>query len=169
MDKDICGIDEPVTLVLIEPEIPGNTGSIARSCVGTNTPLWIVGPTPFEITDKKVKRAGLDYWPHLRWKWIDNLDAFLEVAGERRLVLTSARMGTSYHQFNFKHGDLILLGKETLGLPKDLLQSGKYPVITLPMWGKTRSLNQANAATVFLYEAYRQIGFPSEPKNFLER
>jgi len=151
----------PITIVLVEPEIPGNTGSIARTCVGTNTPLWIVGPTPFEITDKKLKRAGLDYWPHLQWKWIPDFSNFLEMAKDRRLVLTSARLGAPYHQFHFQRGDLILLGKETLGLPKDLLHSGRHSVITLPMWGKTRSLNQANAATVFLYEAYRQIGFPT--------
>ena len=162
MDYHGVGPNSPVTLVLIEPEIPGNTGSIARTCVGTDTPLWIVEPTAFEISDKKVKRAGLDYWPHLRWQLIADIDQFKQLAGQRRLVLTSARMGTPYHQFKFHQGDLILLGKETLGLPKDLLLSGEHPVITLPMWGKTRSLNQANAATVFLYEAYRQIGFPSE-------
>ncbi|MBT3785337.1 tRNA (cytidine(34)-2'-O)-methyltransferase [bacterium] len=147
-------------MVLIEPEIPGNTGSAARTCVATNTPLWIVGPTPFQITDARLKRAGLDYWPHLNWKWVSDAEQFLKLSEGRRLVLTSARTGIPYHEFSFKSGDMILLGKETRGLPAEWLDSQKYPVITLPMWGKTRSLNQANAATVFLYEAYRQLGFP---------
>lgn len=150
-----------LTVALIEPEIPGNTGSIARTCVATNTELLVVGPMPFEITDAKVKRAGLDYWPHLNWQYLQNYAEFIDRVKGRRLVLSSARTGQSYHEFAFEPGDVLVFGKETLGLPKELLYNSGHPVITLPMWGKTRSLNLANACTVLLYEAYRQIGFPS--------
>lgn len=149
-----------LTVALIEPEIPGNTGSIARTCVATCTELLVVGPIPFEITDVRVKRAGLDYWPHLNWQYLSSWTEFLSRVEGRRLVLSSARTGQNYHEFQFLDHDVLILGKETLGLPKELLYNSHYPVITLPMWGKTRSLNQANACTVLLYEAYRQIGFP---------
>jgi tRNA (cytidine/uridine-2'-O-)-methyltransferase len=151
-------------IALIEPEIPGNTGSIARTCVATDTYLYVVGPMPFEITDSKVKRAGLDYWPHLNWKYLDNYEQFTKETSESRYVLTTAKREDSilYHEFEFQPGDIILFGKETMGLSKELVKSGEHPVISLPMWGKTRSLNLANACTTVLYEAYRQLGFPEE-------
>ena len=150
-----------LTIALIEPEIPGNTGAIARTCVATNTHLIVVGPTPFEITDSKVKRAGLDYWKWLKIDILKDFSEFEEKFSHRRWVLTTAREGQPYHEFQFKKDDIILFGKETKGLDKELVHSKKHNVITLPMWGETRSLNLANASTVFLYEAYRQIGFPS--------
>lgn len=150
---------EKIQIALIEPEIPGNTGSIARTCVATDTFLSIVGPIPFDISDKQVRRAGLDYWPHLRYEYLNGFDEFLEKYKDRRLILTSARIGECYSDFEYQEGDILLMGKETMGIDKDVLHSGDYPVVHLPMWGETRSLNLANASTVFLYEAHRQLGF----------
>jgi tRNA (cytidine/uridine-2'-O-)-methyltransferase len=161
MDSETdCEIVDHLTVALIEPEIPGNTGSIARTCVATETPLVIVGPIPFEITDARLRRAGLDYWPYLDFTFLENFKSFQCIYGQKRLVLTSARLGTPYHKFCFLPDDILVFGKETLGLPKELLADKKNPVVTLPMWGKTRSLNIANACTTLLYEAYRQIGIP---------
>ncbi|MCJ8346554.1 tRNA (cytidine(34)-2'-O)-methyltransferase [bacterium] len=150
---------EKIHIALIEPEIPGNTGSIARTCVATDTFLSIVGPIPFDISDKQVRRAGLDYWPHLRYEYLESFEDFKKKYSNRRLILTSARIGESYSEFKYQEGDILLMGKETRGLDKELLHSGEYPVVHLPMWGETRSLNLANASTVFLYEAYRQLGY----------
>ncbi|PCJ19362.1 MAG: tRNA (uridine(34)/cytosine(34)/5-carboxymethylaminomethyluridine(34)-2'-O)-methyltransferase TrmL [Candidatus Cloacimonadota bacterium] len=150
---------EKIQIALIEPEIPGNTGSIARTCVATDTFLTIVGPIPFDISDKQVRRAGLDYWPHLRHEYLNSFEEFLKKYQNRRLILTSARLGENYSDFKFQKGDILLMGKETMGIEKGFLHSGKHPVVHLPMWGETRSLNLANASTVFLYEAYRQLGF----------
>lgn len=147
-----------IDIALFEPEIPGNAGSIGRTCVATASELYIVGPTPFEITDTRIKRAGLDYWPHLKWEFFENRELFFQAKEGRRLVLTSARIGERYDQFSYQDGDILVMGKETLGLA-DFLKSG-WPVVHLPMWGPTRSINQANAATTLLYEAYRQVGFP---------
>ncbi len=147
-----------MSLALIEPEIPGNVGSIGRTCVALDSQLQIVAPIPFEITDARVKRAGLDYWPHLDWIFFQNQTEFFAKNQGRRIVLTSARMGIPYHEFQFLPQDVIVMGKETMGLGE--LLKKEFPVVHLPMWGKTRSINVANAATVFLYEAWRQIGFP---------
>ncbi len=149
-----------ITVALVEPEIPGNTGSIARTCVATNTPLVVVGPTPFEITDARARRAGLDYWPHLNFSFLKNFTAFMSEYGDKRLVLTSARDGVPYHEFDFSPRDILVFGKETQGLSRELLLKEEHPLVTLPMWGQTRSLNLANACTTLVYEAYRQIGFP---------
>lgn len=152
--------NQDLTVALFQPEIPGNVGSIARSCVATDTPLVIVGPIPFEITHSRLKRAGLDYWPHLRWTYLNNQDDFFSLFGSQRLILTSARGDSYYHQFEYARGDILVFGCETRGLSPELMSRPEHPSISIPMWGKTRSLNIANSATMLMYEAHRRLGFP---------
>ena len=149
-----------LSIALFQPEIPGNVGSIARSCVATDTPLIIVGPIPFQITHSRLKRAGLDYWQHLRWCYLDAQEQFFEFFGNQRLVLTSVRGNHSYDQFEYSKGDILVFGRETRGLDQELINDPKHESIYIPMWGKTRSLNIANSATTILYEAHRTLGFP---------
>ena len=155
---------ESLIVALFQPEIPGNVGSIARSCVATNTALVIVGPIPFQITHSRLKRAGLDYWPHLRWCYLDTQDQFFEFFSQNRLVLTSVRGMSAYHEFEYQNGDILVFGRETRGLDENLMNNPNYESIYIPMWGKTRSLNIANSATTIIYEAYRRFGFPDFSK-----
>tara|TARA_B100000674_G_scaffold484366_1_gene489653 strand:+ start:3412 stop:3915 length:504 start_codon:yes stop_codon:yes gene_type:complete len=152
---------QDLTIALFQPEIPGNVGSIARSCVATDTALVIVGPIPFQITHSRLKRAGLDYWPHLRWCYLDTQKQFFEFFGKQRLVLTSVRGKSAYHEFQYKKGDILVFGRETQGLNEELMNNPKHESIHIPMWGQTRSLNIANSATTIMYEAYRRFGFPN--------
>lgn len=144
-------------IVLYEPEIPPNTGTIARLCAATTTRLNLVEPLGFSLEDRYLKRAGLDYWPHVDKVVWPSWQAFLTGRDPGRLVLTSARRGVPYHRFSFCPDDLIVLGPETRGLPAEVLD-GAENVLRLPIWGQVRSVNVANAAAVLLYEAYRQTG-----------
>ena len=152
---------QDLTIALFQPEIPGNVGSIARSCVATDTALIIVGPIPFQITHSRLKRAGLDYWPHLRWCYLDTQKQFFEFFGKQRLVLTSVRGKSAYHEFQYEKEDILVFGRETQGLNEELMNNPKHESIYIPMWGQTRSLNIANSATTIMYEAYRRFGFPN--------
>ncbi|WP_147821226.1 tRNA (cytidine(34)-2'-O)-methyltransferase [Salidesulfovibrio onnuriiensis] len=141
-------------IVLFQPEIPPNTGNIARLCAATKTPLHLIEPLGFTIDDKHLKRAGLDYWPHVSVTVHPDWDDFLTINPER-IVLTSARQGTRYCDFRFRENDCIVLGPETTGLPKDMLTRYEHKV-TLPIWGQVRSLNLSTATGILLYEALRQ-------------
>jgi tRNA (cytidine/uridine-2'-O-)-methyltransferase len=144
-------------IVLYQPEIPPNTGTIARLCAATTTHLNLIEPLGFSLEDRYLKRAGLDYWPHvLKTVW-PNWSAFLAGRHAGRLVFTSARQGEPYHHFSFQADDFIVLGPETRGLPREILADASC-VVRLPIWGQVRSINLANAAAVLLYEAYRQTG-----------
>lgn len=144
-------------IVLYEPEIPPNTGTIARLCAATTTRLNLIEPLGFSLEDRYLKRAGLDYWPHVDKKIWPSWTAFLDSRPTGRLICTSARRGLSYHRFAFRPDDLIVLGPETRGLPAEVLDQAEH-VARLPIWGRVRSVNLANAAAVLLYEAYRQTG-----------
>lgn len=144
-------------IVLYEPEIPPNTGTIARLCAATTTRLNLIEPLGFSLEDRYLKRAGLDYWPHVDKKIWPSWTAFLDSRPKGRLICTSARRGRSYHRFAFRPDDLIVLGPETRGLPAEVLDQAEH-VVRLPIWGQVRSVNLANAAAVLLYEAYRQTG-----------
>ncbi|WP_457572041.1 tRNA (cytidine(34)-2'-O)-methyltransferase [Desulfovulcanus sp.] len=145
-------------IVLFEPEIPPNTGTIARLCAATNTVLNLIEPLGFSLEDKYLKRAGLDYWPHVRLRVWENWDAFKkQLQPGQRLIMSSARKGRFYSDFSFQQEDLIVLGPETRGLPEHILEEASF-LVRIPIWGKVRSLNLANAASILLYEAYRQIG-----------
>ncbi|WP_045214925.1 tRNA (cytidine(34)-2'-O)-methyltransferase [Desulfonatronovibrio magnus] len=145
-------------IVLYQPRIPPNTGSIARLCAATETPLHLVGPLGFSIDDKHLKRAGLDYWPYVEVHEWSNWSAFIEnLVPDSRLIMTSARKGKCYTEHDYQSGDMLVLGPETWGLPENIVQQG-HVLITIPIWGKVRSLNLATAAAVVLYEGYRQTG-----------
>lgn len=147
-----------IEIILFEPEIPPNTGSIARMCAAIEAPLHLIEPFPFSLEDKYLKRAGLDYWPHVNLNVWPNWDRFVEGWNGRRLVFTSARTGVGYHNFKFQEGDGLVFGPETRGCPKELLKANAERVITIPIWGKVRSLNLATAAGIVAYEALRQTG-----------
>lgn len=143
-------------LVLFEPEIPPNTGNVARLCAATRTPLHLIEPLGFKIDDKHLKRAGLDYWPHVAVRVHRDWEAFLAEAAPGRIVLTSARQGAPLHRFPFAPDDTLVLGPETRGLPEALWS--RYEGVRIPIWGEVRSLNLSTAAGVVLYEALRQTG-----------
>jgi tRNA (cytidine/uridine-2'-O-)-methyltransferase len=145
-------------IVLIEPEIPQNTGNIGRTCVGTRSDLHLVGKMGFEITDKNLKRAGLDYWQHLHWTHYPEIqDWEKQVTDPKRVFYFSTKSQKSYFDVQFQEGDSFVFGKETKGLDEDLLRRNEGQILTIPMFGPIRSLNVATAVTVVLYEAIRQV------------
>ena len=144
-------------IVLYQPRIPPNTGSIARLCAATRTPLHLVGPLGFSLDDKHLKRAGLDYWPHVQVQVWDSWTAFTEsLSLEARLVMSSARQGICYTEHCFQKNDYLIFGPETWGLPETIIIMGQA-TIRIPIWGRVRSLNLANAVAIILYEGYRQL------------
>lgn len=150
--------DTALHIVLVEPEIPPNTGSIARLCGATDTVLDLVQPLGFAIDDKHLKRAGLDYWPFVHINQWPSLDAFLEQQDEGRLYFLTTKTNRSYTEARFRPGDKLVFGKETKGLPEDLLKLYSDRCLTIPMSNThIRSLNLAMAAGIVLYEALRQI------------
>lgn len=149
-------------IVFVEPEIPPNTGNIARTCAATNSVLHLVEPLGFSISDKAVRRAGLDYWPYVDLHVHESLEAFLNEYRDRRMFLASTKGGHYYTQQQYMDEDMFLFGRETRGLPRDLIEARREQVIRIPMSSNTRlrSLNLANSANIILFEALRQVGFP---------
>lgn len=148
----------PFHIVLIEPEIPPNTGNIARLCGATGTILHLVGTLGFSTDDRSLKRAGLDYWSEVAIHYWPDLPALLAAYPDARLVCTSKKVATPYVAFSFRSGDFIVFGKETKGLPDELIAAHRDTSIRIPMSGKVRSLNLSTAAGIVLYEALRQTG-----------
>ena len=151
-----------IHIVLVEPEIPPNTGNIARSCAATGAALHLVKPLGFSIDDKSLKRAGLDYWPYVDVTVHESLDDFMEEYEDNRMFLATTKGGSIYTDVKFQDGDMILFGKETAGLPRDFIEEHKESAIRIPMSKDTRlrSLNLSNSANIILFEALRQLGFP---------
>lgn len=149
-------------IVLVEPEIPPNTGNIARSCAATGSVLHLVKPLGFSIDDKTVRRAGLDYWPFVKLEVHESLGGFMNEYGGRRMFLATTKGGKAYTDVQFEDGDMLLFGKETAGLPRDLIKAREDMAIRIPMVGETalRSLNLSNSVNIILFEALRQMGFP---------
>ena len=146
-------------VVLVEPEIPPNTGSIARLCGATNTTLHLIHPLGFSTDDRYLKRAGLDYWQHVTIVHWPNLAAFMDTTPPERLYLLSKKSSRSYTEARYKFGDFLVLGKETAGLPEFLLNRYPERCYTVPMANSNiRSLNLAMTAGIVLYEALRQQG-----------
>ncbi len=146
-------------IVLVEPEIPQNTGNIARTCAATGTKLHIVKPMGFAIDDKKLKRAGLDYWHLLGVQYYENIDDFfLKTAGGKYYYATTKGRHI-YSDVRYKDNDYILFGKETKGLPEKLLYENEKYCIRIPMIDEARSLNLSNSAAIVVYEALRQNNF----------
>ncbi len=144
-------------VVLYEPEIPANTGNIGRLCVGTNSTLHIIQPCKFLLTDKALKRAGLDYWDLLDLSLHKDFAEILQLCPPERIWLCSTKASRSYLEPQYQPGDYLVFGPESRGLPQSLLS--KYPeqTITIPMDPQIRSLNLSNAVSIILYEAIRQI------------
>ncbi len=149
-------------IVMVEPEIPPNTGNVARSCAITGSVLHLVRPLGFSVDDRALKRAGLDYWPHVKVEIHDSLDAFLAKYGGRVMYMASTKGKRRYTDVEFHDGDMILFGRETAGLPADLLAANEERTIRIPMGpdAALRSLNLSNSVSIVLYEALRQNGFP---------
>ncbi len=146
-------------IVLVEPEIPQNTGNIARTCAATGTKLHIVKPMGFSIDDKKLKRAGLDYWHLLGVQYYEGLDDFFEKTKGGRYFYATTKGQHVYSDVEYKDNDYILFGKETKGLPEKLLYENPDYCIRIPMIDEARSLNLSNSAAIVVYEALRQVGF----------
>jgi tRNA (cytidine/uridine-2'-O-)-methyltransferase len=145
-------------IVLVEPEIPPNTGSIARLCGATDTILDLIHPLGFKIDDKHLKRAGLDYWPQVTINHWDNLETFLQQHDEQHLYFLTTKTTRSYTEARFQPGAILIFGKETKGLPEDILRLYSDRCYTIPMSNPNiRSLNLAMTSGIVLYEALRQI------------
>jgi tRNA (cytidine/uridine-2'-O-)-methyltransferase len=148
----------PLRIVLVEPEIPGNTGSVARLAAAWQCPLHLVGPLGFRVDDKAVRRAGLDYWPLVQVERHENFEAFLRAYPRARPRLFSAVAGKGVFDAGFMAGDALVFGCESVGLPDEMLAAWKDDVFALPTMGPVRSLNLANAVSVVVFEALRQLG-----------
>ncbi len=147
-------------IALIEPEIPGNTGSIGRVCVGTGTRLHLVGQLGFSLDEKYVRRAGLDYWRHVQLQLHPDFSSFLQAMAGRTLHFYSAHGPTRYDRVRYGADDVLVFGGESRGFPQEIRDQFAGQMCYLPTTGAIRSLNLANAVTAVLYEAARQNDFP---------
>ena len=145
-----------LNVVLVEPEIPQNTGNIARTCACTNTKLHLVRPFGFEISEKSVRRAGLDYWDKVDITCYDSLAEFFEKNAGGKFYYSTTKAKQSYTDVSYPDGCFILFGKETKGLPEDLIFGDYDNAVRIPMYGALRSLNLSNSVAIVLYEALRQ-------------
>ena len=150
---------QPFNIVLVEPEIPPNTGNIARLCAATGSRLHLVGKLGFSTDDRYLKRAGLDYWEHVSLQYWQDLDELKARNPEGRFFYLSTKVARNYLAVAFQPGDFLVFGKETKGLPPELLAANPESAITIPMpSGKVRSINLSSSAAIVLYEALRQAG-----------
>ena len=153
-----------LNIVLVNPEIPQNTGNIVRTCAATGARLHIILPMGFAIDDKKLKRAGLDYWHYLDLTYYDSLDDFFEKNKDGRFFYLTSKGAMAHSEVEYKDGDFLLLGKETKGLPESLLIKNPERCIRIPMISSARCLNLSNAAAVVVYEALRQTEYATLTK-----
>lgn len=148
-----------MNIVLLEPEIPSNTGNIGRTCLAAGAGLHLIRPLGFSTDDKALKRAGLDYWHHLDVRYYDSFDEFLNINGNIELYFATTKAQKTYADVSYGKDAYIMFGKESAGIPEEILINNKEACIRIPMLGDTRSLNLSNSAAVILYEALRQHGF----------
>ena len=153
-----------MNIVLIEPEIPPNTGNVARLCAATKTVLHLIDPLGFKLDDAQLKRAGMDYWQHVEWHRWANLNVFKEsLPPQSRLWFVESDGPQIYSEAKFGPGDCLVFGRETAGLPKQLLEENRATWLRIPMFNpKARSLNLSNCVALVLFEALRQQGFVGE-------
>ncbi|EGO87490.1 tRNA (uridine(34)/cytosine(34)/5-carboxymethylaminomethyluridine(34)-2'-O)-methyltransferase TrmL [Clostridium botulinum C] len=151
-----------LNIVLFEPEIPQNTGNIGRTCVLTNSKLHLIKPLGFNIDDKSVKRAGLDYWPYLKLEIHESFDDMIRKYPDANIYLSTTKEAKYHHdEVNYKEGDFIVFGRESSGLPDYIRDRYIENRIRVPMIKTTmRSLNLSNTVSIVVYEALRQLGFP---------
>ena len=147
-------------IVLLEPEIPANTGNIGRTCVATGTRLHLIEPLGFRLSEKDLKRAGMDYWPQLDVTTYVNYEDFLRKNPGARPYMATTKGPKVYTEAQFEPGCYIMFGKESAGIPEEILLENQERAIRIPMLGETRSLNLSNSVAIVLYEALRQNDFP---------
>lgn len=147
-----------LNIVLFEPQIPQNTGNIARTCAATGARLHLVGPMGFCVDDKKLKRAGLDYWQDVDITYYDSISDFYDKNQGVMYYLTT-KAPCDYSEARFEDGCYLIFGKETAGIPEEILLRNQKSCLRIPMVGDIRSLNLSNAVAIVAYEAYRQDGF----------
>lgn len=149
-----------VNIVLVEPEIPHNTGAIARTCAATGARLHLIKPLGFDISDKAVKRCGLDYWYLVDISVYENIDEYFAKNGDSRLYLATTKAPLAYSEADLSGDVTLMFGKETAGLPEWLREKYRDSCIRIPMISEARSLNLSNSVAILTYEALRQQGFP---------
>ncbi|WP_068773370.1 tRNA (uridine(34)/cytosine(34)/5-carboxymethylaminomethyluridine(34)-2'-O)-methyltransferase TrmL [Paenibacillus sp. FJAT-26967] len=147
-------------IVLVEPEIPANTGNISRTCAATGTYLHLVRPLGFSTDDRTLKRAGLDYWHSVKLEYHDSFAEVQEKYAGHRFFYSTTKTDRRYSDIEFRDGDFLVFGKETKGLPAELLEANPGQTMRMPMTDVVRSLNLSNSAAIVLFEALRQNGFP---------
>lgn len=149
----------PVNIVLVEPEIPQNTGNIARTCAATGAGLHLVRPLGFSVDDRYLKRAGLDYWDSVNVQYYDSFEELREKYADKNFYYATTKAVNTYTDISYPEDCFIVFGKETAGLPEELLRKNKEWCIRIPMRESIRSLNLSNSAAIVLYEALRQRDF----------
>lgn len=155
-----------INIVMVEPEIPQNTGNVARTCAATGARLHLVGPMGFKIDDKKLKRAGLDYWHFLDISYYENIEEFFEKnRGKGEFYFFTTKGRKAHSQVTYEDNCYLLFGKETKGLPEELLIKHPDTCVRIPMQGEIRSLNLSNSVAIAVYECLRQWDYP-ELENF---
>ena len=147
-----------LNIVLIEPEIPNNTGNIGRLALATGSTLHLVKPFGFEIDDKRLKRAGLDYWQHLNVHMYDSIDEFFTTHNDKKMVYFSSHGIQDYWSINYEDNMFLVFGKESIGLPKEIINKNKEHLYKIPLYSEhIRSLNLANSVGITLYEGLKQL------------
>ena len=146
-------------IVLYQPEIPQNTGNIGRTCVATGTSLHLIEPLGFRINEKELRRAGMDYWEHLDVTRYTNYEEFLEKHPSAKIWMASTKAKHTYTEVEYGPDDFIMFGRESAGIPEEILVENEENCIRIPMLPAIRSLNLSNSAAIVLYEALRQNGF----------
>lgn len=148
-----------VNIVLHQPEIPANTGNIGRTCVATGSRLHLIEPLGFRLNEKEIKRAGMDYWEHLDVRRYVNYEAFLEENKGAKIWYATTKAKQTYSEVCFGENDYIMFGKESAGIPEEILVNNEECCIRIPMLEEIRSLNLSNSVAIVLYEALRQNHF----------
>jgi tRNA (cytidine/uridine-2'-O-)-methyltransferase len=148
-----------MNIVLFEPEIPANTGNIGRTCVATNTRLHLIEPLGFQLNEKALKRAGLDYWDKLDVTLYADFDDFMERNPGAKIFMATTKAQKVYTEVEYDPDCYIMFGKESAGIPEEILVEHEEDCVRIPMWGEIRSLNLSNSVAIVLYEALRQVGF----------
>ena len=149
-----------MNIVLVEPEIPQNTGNISRTCAATGSHLHLIKPLGFSLADKYLKRAGLDYWSLMSYTVYENFEDFLSKNPNANCYFASTKAARNYCEVEYHENDYLVFGRETKGLPEELLRANYEHSIRIPMRKEARSLNLSNSVAIVLFEALRQLDFP---------
>lgn len=157
--------EKQLNIVMVEPQIPQNTGNVARTCAATGAKLHLVGPMGFTVDDKKLKRAGLDYWHLLDITYYEDLDAFFRQHCNGNFYFFSTKAKHRYSDFNYPDDCYLFFGAETKGLPEELLHNNPDTTVRIPMISDARSLNLSNSVAIAVYETLRQWDFPALKNN----